>query len=943
MPNLLEIGATVDLGQLKSGLDAAADNVRGSVGQMSSSFQALAQESEAATAKISGEWVNAAKASVELSRAQSEVRSASRAARQASEDDSAAVARLAQAKRQAAEASAAQAEAEKAAATALKAEEEAAEKAALTNMSAFARMGVAFREFAESVKEQSGEIAETLVETAEVAKIAEGGMIGGFAGLGQLFGEAVAVSFATHFLDELAKTAVELDHLSAKTGIAVQSLAGLQQVVREMGADFDQVSLGLIKMNKAQQDAIDGNKQALLAFERMGVSLKDLRALAPEQLFYRLSQGFADARSHAAAASSAITIFGRGGTALIPVMREAGSSIEGMVKSAGEASGVTEKAVEDSRQWTQMMAEFTQVMRQAGFIALTVLIPAIKATVTAFEILATTLLTVFEGIAIPLASLAVGLKDIGILIYDAISGNFSKLAGDATLVKDNFLQVWRDGGTELKANWKALRGDFDAIWSKPAHKPELAGGPDVPDAAAGKDNLQQKVAALRKADEDQLAELRLNAAQQGITGQALLQQERKFFQDRLEAESQYADRVRELRKQLATVLIDSLKEFEKGQRLANEAVRQGAEEARKYEEAVEKSRERESKQFIQGLKDEQAALKETQEIEEGRFKAGSEGNVSQLEMQKLAVERQYSLNGGGRTSAQIAELQAMRVIDDQIIAEKLRTARALAEVDKINDPKKYAQELQQIAQLEAQADQKRYAETTRILQLEQQQHEKFFNTITQSFTRGINQWIQHQKTFAQAMAESWNGIVMSVIQNLEKMAAQWIAHELAMTLAHIAGNQARVASDAATASESEGISAAHALKEVMRDAGVAAAHAFKSVMGALPFPANVIVAPIAAAGAFAATMAFAAFEQGGVVPNTGLAMVHGGEMVLPSALSQKVQNWTANSTTHNQGSTVHLNYSPTIHGANSDIKQMLSDHADHITRIVRQKSRSFNR
>lgn len=193
------------------------------------------------------------------------------------------------------------------------------------------------------------------------------------------------------------------------------------------------------------------------------------------------------------------------------------------------------------------------------------------------------------------------------------------------------------------------------------------------------------------------------------------------------------------------------------------------------------------------------------------------------------------------------------------------------------------------------------------------------------------------------MAESWNSIVMSVIENLEKMAEKWIAHELAVTLAHLAGNQARVASDAAAAEESDSISAAQAFKQVFRDAGVAAAHAFRSVMGALPFPANVIVAPIAAAGAFAATMAFAAFEQGGLVPNTGLAMVHGGEMVLPSALSQKVQNWTGSNTT-NQGGDVHIHSSPTLHvHSEADGKKLLSDHADHIGRIMRQQSRSFNR
>jgi hypothetical protein len=187
--------------------------------------------------------------------------------------------------------------------------------------------------------------------------------------------------------------------------------------------------------------------------------------------------------------------------------------------------------------------------------------------------------------------------------------------------------------------------------------------------------------------------------------------------------------------------------------------------------------------------------------------------------------------------------------------------------------------------------------------------------------------------------------VMMVIENLEKMIAQWIAHELSMTIAHTAGNQARVASDAAAGEESQGIHIAAALKQIFVDAKTAAAHAFRSVFEALPFPANAIVAPIAAAAAFAGTMAFAAFEQGGIVPNTGLVMAHRGEMVLPTALSERVQGWTENnSTTNNQGGNVHIHSSPTLHvHSEVDGRRMLEDHADHIGRIAQRQMRTFNR
>ena len=55
------------------------------------------------------------------------------------------------------------------------------------------------------------------------------------------------------------------------------------------------------------------------------------------------------------------------------------------------------------------------------------------------------------------------------------------------------------------------------------------------------------------------------------------------------------------------------------------------------------------------------------------------------------------------------------------------------------------------------------------------------------------------------------------------------------------------------------------------DAKAAARGAFKWVMETIPFPLDLVLAPAAAAAAFAGVMAF---EQGGIVPGGGLAMLH---------------------------------------------------------------------
>jgi hypothetical protein len=139
-----------------------------------------------------------------------------------------------------------------------------------------------------------------------------------------------------------------------------------------------------------------------------------------------------------------------------------------------------------------------------------------------------------------------------------------------------------------------------------------------------------------------------------------------------------------------------------------------------------------------------------------------------------------------------------------------------------------------------------------------------FTSISTALNQNLIQWMAHTQSFGQAMIKMWNDIAASVITSLLKTAEQMVAN-LVLQNSILDGTKIPTAAKAA------------------RDA-------FTSVMGALPFPINVAVAPEVAAAAFAAVMAF---EQGGIVPATSMAMVHRGEMVLPAHISQSVQQMAA--------------------------------------------------
>jgi hypothetical protein len=73
---------------------------------------------------------------------------------------------------------------------------------------------------------------------------------------------------------------------------------------------------------------------------------------------------------------------------------------------------------------------------------------------------------------------------------------------------------------------------------------------------------------------------------------------------------------------------------------------------------------------------------------------------------------------------------------------------------------------------------------------------------------------------------------------------------------------------------------------ILFDSDVAAANAYAAYAEWPPLAAAM------AAQAKATVLSFAAFEQGGIVPSDQMAYVHKNEMVLPAAISQRLQTMT---------------------------------------------------
>jgi hypothetical protein len=907
---ILQIGASVNVAELKAGFDDAAQHVRSTAAGMSGDFQRLAAESEASTTEmaagmsgdfqrlaaeseastteIASNWVTVAQASLALRSAQADVRSATLAAKEAEEGDTAALARLALAKRDAAIASEAQAAAIKAATVGAVEEEEVL-----------------------------GALTERLIGTAEASKLAEGSMAG-FAGIAGLLGGGILLGLFAHFEDAVAKDILALRNLSDETLIDIQTLAGLKGVAAQLGVPFEAVETGLIRMAKAQQLAVEGGKGQVEAFARLGISVNELKSLTPEELFYRIAQAVRESGSAAAVAASDVGIFGRGGAALIPIFRQAGDNLKEMITEAGRASGVTREAAAAEAEWTKGMAELNEWVHSVGASLLIVLVPAIKYTGFAFEALATLILTVFETIATGAVAAGKGIWDVGAIVADVASGNIAKAAADVTKLQSDMVKLSVDSAKEIMGNWKALGSEWDALRSKvsaPAGDKAGDKGPNLPAPAPP-----------GKPDKDNTFDIEVKATEAHQL--ALLEIERKGYEEEAklrgdsaqkQQEQMLAFNDRELRiKQDAIAELRGLQgDQNTPDRQASLTAQETAAEDRAALERVAINARANNQEVQDGKEREQALERVLHQLTETQLKetaAQSEQARKLLQEKEQDIREQLSFEEetNNRTLA-----NALKLDDDQLKHHQVSARQwQEAEIAAVNQWEQQALEILQRSEQEEIAT---YGRETaaykrmkdqevqiaqqaadKIQQIEQKSDDQISKTvksladsITQTIETGLNSVIEGQKSFSQAMEQMWNGLVIDVVKWIEQIIAKEIE---TLILSAILG--------AATGGVSD-----------------------------------------IAGGTFeGGAMSAAGFASGGIIPRTGFVLAHEKEGVLPRPLTEMLISAANDGGTSSQGPrgghTFQVNYSPVI---NHPMKREdLDEHMDYLFSGMRQRMNAFN-
>lgn len=161
---------------------------------------------------------------------------------------------------------------------------------------------------------------------ARVAKF--GSVLAGVA----IGGMALFIKQSFKSLDALAKT-------SAKLGIAIDQLRGLERAAELTGGTIEQFRKSIIMMSKNISEAALGTGEALEAFELLGIRAEDLLQLAPDKAFVKIAKALDLIPGRIRKIGIAADIFGaRSGTAILN-LAALGPQLESTIARAAHIMG----------------------------------------------------------------------------------------------------------------------------------------------------------------------------------------------------------------------------------------------------------------------------------------------------------------------------------------------------------------------------------------------------------------------------------------------------------------------------------------------------------------------------------------------------------------------------------------------------------------------------
>ena len=141
----------------------------------------------------------------------------------------------------------------------------------------------------------------------------------------------LATKAFTGFGDQVAK-------MSRRTGFTTEAISELGFAAQISGADISGLEKSVRHMARAVIEAQAGMTEYTRGFERIGLNVNELKGLNPEEVFLTVGEAIASLSDPLLQMAAAQEIFGRSGTALLPLFQAGAGGIAKLMERARELS-----------------------------------------------------------------------------------------------------------------------------------------------------------------------------------------------------------------------------------------------------------------------------------------------------------------------------------------------------------------------------------------------------------------------------------------------------------------------------------------------------------------------------------------------------------------------------------------------------------------------------
>ena len=213
---------------------------------------------------------------------------------------------------------------------------------------------------------------------------------------------AAAVTVAATALFELVQSASEygdeLNRLSGQTGLAVETIAGLDFAAQAGGSSLQEMAEGFTALTGRVKEARKGSAEALAVFARFGVELNDLEgnARSMDDIMRDVIDTIAETEGTSAKTEAAISLMNESAGKSVKVFKDGSSVIDEWAEKAAEAAEAADN--EDLEKFNVAMAELNLAVKVASVGLAEEFAPAVNDAIAITAAMVGPVLTLREGL-----------------------------------------------------------------------------------------------------------------------------------------------------------------------------------------------------------------------------------------------------------------------------------------------------------------------------------------------------------------------------------------------------------------------------------------------------------------------------------------------------------------------------------------------------------------